>query len=477
MGVSFESATALARMLRDRRISSVELLQETLAAYERYNDLVNAVVVTQIEQAFDQARQADQELSDGRIRGPLHGIPMTVKESFDWVGTPTTVGDPAFTGNFPETTAVPVQRLQAAGAIVYGKTNVPMHLADAQSFNDVYGTTNNPWALDRVAGGSSGGSAAALASGMTSLELGSDIAGSLRNPAHYCGVFGHKPTYRMVRSDGHGLPGTHADLDIQVVGPMARTAADLDLAMGILAGDAYRRTSGGRTLANFRVAVVLESPFLRQDPELTEQLRTGIDVLTDAGLTVKLDARPDLDAERTVDVHMLLLRAATGAAKPVAPRAADITADLERFRAGARDRPAFEARGHDLSYREWWELHNERERERAVWAAFFRRYDLLLCPTSASAAPAHDHRPDRFAPSPSAQHGVRHEPLYWALWPGVAYLPSTVVPFGLTRSGLPCGLQIVAPHGADALGIQFAGLVEQTLGGFQPAPLMSSGRP
>lgn len=471
--VTFASARTQERMIREGQISAVELFDASINMVERFNAVINAVVCTQIERAREDALKADEELRRGVTRGPLHGLPITVKESFNWEGSPTTLGDPRFVNNIADYTAVAVKQLQRAGAIVYGKTNVPLHLAEAQSFNDIYGTTNNPWDLARTVGGSSGGSAAALASGMTSLELGSDIAGSVRNPAHYCGVFSHKPTFGLISQEGHGLPGSPAAMDISVVGPMGRSAGDIDLAMSVLAGANYRSSGGARSLSDFRVGVVLESPFLTQDPELTEHLQEGVSALQAAGLNATFDAMPDFDLEHYFDVNVLLLRAATGSAKSTLPPEEKLAFDLARFYAGDRDRPAMEARGYSLTHREWWHLNNERELERQSWARYFTQYDLLLCPTSPSAAFKHDHRPDRFEGKILPGSTKREEPLFWALWPGVAYLPSTIAPTGLTRSGLPCGIQIVAPHGQDALSIQFAALVEQVLGGFRPAPMLT----
>jgi len=200
--LAFAPALSLASKIRRREISALELLEFYLQRVEKYNPSLNAVILIQREKAQQRAKSADTALARGEVWGPLHGVPMTVKERFDWVGSPSTWENPVYKHNYPQRDAVAVERLQAAGAVIFGKTNVPLMLADWQSFNEIYGTTNNPWDLTRVPGGSSGGAAAALAAGLTGLELGSDIGASIRNPAHYCGVFGHNRRMASFQSRG-----------------------------------------------------------------------------------------------------------------------------------------------------------------------------------------------------------------------------------------------------------------------------------
>ena len=245
MEPAFESATSLAARLRERRIGCLELLDHFIARVERFNPDLNAIVVFDFERARERAREADAALARGEVWGPLHGLPMTVKDSYDVAGLPTTWGVPELRDNVPATNAVAVERLLAAGAVIFGKTNIPYNLADFQSYNDIYGTTNNPWDLALVPGGSSGGAAAALAAGLTGLEAGSDIGGSIRNPAHYCGVYGHKATWGVLPLRGHAKPGVLAPTDISVIGPLARDAGDLALALDVMAGrTGSRRTAG-----------------------------------------------------------------------------------------------------------------------------------------------------------------------------------------------------------------------------------------
>ncbi|SVB67716.1 uncharacterized protein METZ01_LOCUS220570, partial [marine metagenome] len=202
----FASAIELAEKIKLREISAVELLDHFLDRVEKFNPMLNAIIWMDVDSARARARSADDALAKGEDWGPLHGVPMTVKEAFNLAGSPTTWGKPEMKDNIPKSNSVVVDRFLSAGAIIFGKTNVPIDLADWQSFNEFYGTTNNPWDIKLTPGGSSGGSAAALAAGMTGLEAGSDIGASIRNPAHYCGVFGHKPTLGIVPGDGHALP-------------------------------------------------------------------------------------------------------------------------------------------------------------------------------------------------------------------------------------------------------------------------------
>ena len=212
-----------AAAIRAGRISSRDHLELLLDRVERLNPPLNAVVTLDAERARREADAADRALAEGRDLGPLHGVAMTIKDSFQTIGMRTTSGAPELSGHIPEVDAVPVARLRAAGAVVFGKTNLPIYAGDTQSYNAVFGQTNNPWNLERTPGGSSGGSAAALAAGFTPLELGSDIGGSIRGPASTCGIFGHKPSYGIVPALGQipGPPGTLTQADIAVAGPMA----------------------------------------------------------------------------------------------------------------------------------------------------------------------------------------------------------------------------------------------------------------
>nr|XP_061840637.1 indoleacetamide hydrolase-like [Nerophis lumbriciformis] len=481
MNICLQSAQAQAAAVASGEISAVELLEATVDRYERLNPAINAVVVTQLDVARERASAADAATAAGESWGPLHGVPMTIKEAWDWVGSPSTSGHEELVDWRPERNSEAIDRLLAAGAVIYGKTNLPVSMADWQTFNPVYGTTSNPWNTDLIPGGSSGGSAAALAAGLTALEIGSDIGASIRNPAHYCGVFGHKPTYGLVPIAGHGNPGSPTMLDIGVGGPMARYASDLSLGLDTMAGasgldargwnlelPAPRRTNPQQ----LRVAVMLESDCcVVQDGELTNQLAATVAALGELGVSVDYDARPDIDLEQAHRNYMMLLRSATGSEYPA--DAYDAQAEhARRWHGGDRDYRAVAAAGISLSHWEWARYHRAREEDRLAWDSFFDDYDLLLCPTAASAAYPHDHEGER-ADRTIAVNGGQQSTVDQLFWAGLScgvYLPGTVAPAGLTASGVPCGLQIVAGHLRDRESIAFASFMERELGGYQIPP-------
>src|ERR1700756_2354379 len=400
---AFASATQLASEIRDRRIGCVELLDFYLARAERHNPTLNAIVVWQVDQARESARAADAALARRERWGPLHGISMTVKESFNVTGLPTTFGNPLLKDNIATGNAFMIDRLLQAGAIIFGKTNVPYMLADAQSYNDIYGTTNNPWDPTRSPGGSSGGEAAALAAGLSALGAGSDIAGSLRNPAHYCGVYGHKPTWGLISTRGHAPPGIMTPTDISVVGPMARHAEDLDLALRALAGPDLLQQAAWRVelppqrrrrLGEFRVAVWASSPLCRIDASVSDLFDRAVNAIVRAGATVDDDARPEIADEEHHRLFMLLLRAAT------ASRMRDEDFLRQQEIAGTltdddtSDRAAV-ARGATLLHRAWGSANEARTKLRYTWHKFFKRFDVLLTPVAATAAFPHNRNPNR----------------------------------------------------------------------------------
>jgi amidase len=288
LDIPFRSATQLAAMIRQKDIGCREVLDLYLDRIDRHNPRVNAIIFQDVDAARQRAERADRALANGEVWGPFHGVPMTIKESYDVVGMPTTWGIPALQDNYPSANAWSVDRLLNAGVVLFGKTNVPLNLADWQSFNAIYGTTNNPWDVTRVPGGSSGGSAAALAAGLTGLEAGSDIGASIRNPAHYCGVYGHKPTYGIVSPRGQALPGVVAQTDISVVGPLARSADDLATALLAMAGPDHIDGIGWQlhlpgptktSLRDYKVGVVYSDPEAEVDLEVQDRLRALVEFL------------------------------------------------------------------------------------------------------------------------------------------------------------------------------------------------------
>ena len=476
----FQTATELAARIQAREISATDLLEHVLARVEAHNPALNAIIWQDAEAARGRAREADAALARGENWGSLHGVPLSLKESYQVAGSPTTWGVPDLADNITDTTALAAQRLIDAGAIFFAKTNVPIYLADWQSYNAIYGTTNNPWDVTRTPGGSSGGSAAALAAGLTALEAGSDIGASIRNPAHYCGVFGHKPTWGIVPPRGQAMPGVVAPADISVIGPMARGAADLDLALDVMSGPDLLDDAGWRlelppprktALKDFRVAVKLSDPNSEVDTAYADKLQALVEALAKAGATVNDNAHPEVDTVRLHEVYILLLRAATSSRIPDDEMAswADIAAA-----AGADDTSyvAQMARGNTLSHRDWLILNNERHRMRFAFDAFFKDWDILLCPPAASAAWPHDQKGERHnrTISVNGRDVPTTDQLFWAGFSGVVFLPSTVGPAGLV-DGLPVGYQAIAGHGQDRTAIAFAQALETELGiGFVAPP-------
>lgn len=476
----FKSALELGRLLRARKISAKELLQACLDQYARHNARINAIILTDIDSAMRFASAADRRLAKGKALSLFDGVPMTAKESFDWAGKPSTWGDPALRDNVARKDAVALRRMTDAGAVMYGKSNVPLLLADWQSFNQVYGTTNNPWDITRTPGGSSGGAAAALASGMTPLEIGSDIGASIRNPAHYCGVYGHKPTYGVVPYRGHLMPGSVSISDITVAGPMARSARDLTAMMQVLMGSEGIEQRGlhfslpkarQKSLKEFRVAIKLESPVCEVDQPLQNLLQKLGEFLKKRVKKISYDAAPAFDDAEAYENYITLLRATS--TKRMSDE--DIAAAAAKARAldpTDKGYVAMMTRAFGLSHGAWLRANERRHQLRQLWDQYFDDWDVMLCPAAASAAWPHD------------QKGERHERLipvngkmvstidqrFWAGYSCNFYLPSTVAPMGLTPEGLPCGVQIIAREYGDYTALRFAELLEKEYGGFVSPP-------
>jgi amidase len=474
----FRSAVELAAEIRGKRVSCRELLEGYLARIDRYNGKLNAVIATTLEKARKRADDADAALARGEIWGPLHGVPMTVKESYDVVGLPTTWGAPEFKDRIASRNALAVDRLMAAGAVVFGKTNVPLMLADWQSYNAVYGTTSNPWDPTRTPGGSSGGAAAALAAGLTGLEAGSDIGSSLRNPAHFCGIYAHKPTWGVVSPRGHAVDGRVAYSDISVVGPMARSATDLEIALAAMAGPDEIDGQGWRVdlprthherLSDFRVAVLLSVPHAEVDDAVQAGVQSVADALAKAGARVNGHARPDID---TLEVHRLFRRL-LGAAMSGRQPDETFRRNLDRSKTLAPDdfsSTAQNLRAATLHHRDWLVSNEARHKIRLKWAEFFNDYDVLICPAVTTVAFPHNHVGEPFERAHVVNGKDRPiaEQLFWAGYSGLFYLPSTVAPAALTPQGLPTGVQIIGRQYGDLTCIRLARLLEREYRGFVP---------
>jgi amidase len=475
----FRSAKELAADIRRKRIGCLELLDLYLSRVEKHNPALNAIVVTDVEGARKRARSADRALARKQMWGPLHGVPMTIKESYDVAGMPTTWGIPAAKDNLPPRNALTVDRFLGAGVVLFGKTNVPIFLADYQSYNAIYGTTNNPWDLSRSPGGSSGGAAAALAAGLTGIEAGSDIGSSIRNPAHYCGVYGHKPTFGIVPQHGQTL-GRAAETDINVLGPLGRSAEDLEIGLAVMAGPDEIAAAGyklalpaprQKALRDFKVAVMLTDPNSEVDAEVQEKVQAVADFLARKRAKVNDKARPDIDTGEAQRTYIHLLRSATSPRQTQeefeknAQIARDLSATDESYYARMQ-------RANTGSHRDWLAFNETRHKMRLKWAKFFKDYDLLICPAAASAAFPHDQQGERWERTIEVNgHRVpTTDQIFWAGYSGMAYLPSTVAPAGLTRAGLPVGVQIIGPQYGDRVCIQMARLLEREYRGFVPPP-------
>ena len=474
--VAFLPAVELAGMIRRRELGARELLEHYLERIERHAEL-NAVVTLDAERALAAADEADRN----EPAGPLHGLPITIKDQFETEGLLTTCGAELWAKHVPERDAVTVARLKAAGAIVFGKTNLPAFAGDLQSFNDLHGTTVNPWDAARTPGGSSGGSAAALAAGLTSLELGGDLAGSIRVPASWCGVYGHKSSYGIVPTRGTlpSPPGALTAPDLAVLGPMARGADDLELALSILAGPGEWDAPAWRlelppprhdSLHGYRIAVWSDDPAYPVAAEVRERIEAAADALERAGARVDREARPELELADVVRLRQWL----TDAVRSGGLSDEELASAVERAGAGPPDRDDRAARtnrGVTQRHREWLRANERRARLRARWADFFREWDVLLCPAVQVPAIPHDHRPQRERTFDLEGAGQPYWDLAaWISLAGVAYLPSTVAPAGRTSAGLPVGVEIIGPYLEDRTTIDVARRLAAEIGGFEPPP-------
>jgi len=478
--LAFRPATELAAAIKSREISSTELLECYLDRIERFNPGLNAVVTLDVERARREAGEADSRLAQGVPVGPLHGLPMTVKDSLETRGMRTTCGAPQLAGYVPERDAAAVARLRGAGAIVVGKTNLPMWAGDCQTYNEVFGTTGNPWDPARTPGGSSGGSAAAVAAGLSALELGSDLGGSLRIPAHWCGVYALKPSFGVVPSRGHipPPPGMLAQLDIGVLGPIARSADDLALCLPVIAGPDQADAAGWRlslppaperNITQWRVAVWPDEPGWPLDRAVAARLTAAADSLAAAGMRVE-EARP-VDLDRSLDLAQRLIQGGVGAMVPQ-PQYDALARRAAALAPGDGSPPARFARNTTQSARQLGQAKQEQLALRAAWADFFTRHDILLSPAMRTSAIPHDHNPDVDARTVTVNgEPVRYADQFaWLQAVGVACLPAVAAPAGLTADGMPAGIQIVGPYLHDHTVIAFSQILAELAGGFTPPP-------
>jgi amidase len=476
MDPTFLPATRLAALVRNREIGAVELLDHYISRTERLDPRINAVVVRDFDRARARAKALDSQADKS---APLFGVPTTVKESFDVQGLPTTRGHPEMKQQPVTVSSIAIRRLEAAGAVIFGKTNVPVDLADWQSYNPVYGTTSNPWNTDRTPGGSSGGSAAALAAGLTGFEIGSDIGGSIRVPAHFCGVFGHKPTFGLLPNYGDPVTSAAGGTDIAVIGPFGRSTADLIVGLDVLAGPDPDETAltlnlpapRFSSLKDLRVAVWTDQPGQVTDSDTVAAMQSLADRLQREGVAVSRIARPDFDPTAAYHLYLRLLDTAWSG------RSTDAQIELIRKRAAAlapddMNADAIMTRTVDMTHRAWLRLNEQRARWRRAWSAFFRDHDVLLCPSFSTAALPHRQDGTPFGRRIVVEgHDMNYGDLLF--WPGLTggyHLPATVVPMGLTPGGLPLGVQIAGPIYGDRITLAAAALLEQAGLNFNAPP-------
>ncbi|RSM36879.1 amidase [Amycolatopsis balhimycina DSM 5908] len=454
----FLTATEAAAEVRGGELTSRALTERLLARIDQVGPVVNAVVELRREEALRAAAEADAALARGDHAGPLHGVPMTVKESFNVAGMPTTWGNPDFARYVADWDATVVARLRAAGAIVVGKSNVHRMLEDfGQTVSGIHGRTRNPWNPARTPGGSSGGGAAALAAGLTYLEYGSDLVGSIRIPAGFCGVYGLKPTAGLVPQRGFQPPGPPALPSemtyLSAVGPLARSAGDLRTALRVTAGPEGEAAKAYRwelppprhtRLDGFRAGFVLDHPGAPVTGEVGAVLSDAVDALGRAGVKL-VEGWPDgvdpVRAAETFGFHVGLFFAHQQPDADFAPLTEVVARERERMAA------------------------------RAAWARYFEDVDVFLCPVGFTTAFPHDDRPfaDRMIATAEGERRYDDQ-VFWITHASLPGLPAVAAPAGLSRGGLPVGLQVLGPRFEDDTALTFAELAAEVAGGFTPPP-------
>jgi amidase len=483
--LALASAAEQAAAIAEGQISSEELVRAYLDRISAYNPNLNALVTMDAEAALAEARRRDRQLAAGGLAGPLHGLPISVKDALTVAGMRSTGGIPRYAEHVPDRDAEAVGRVREAGGVILGKTNMPTANADFQSRNPVFGISNNPWDRSRTPGGSCGGGGAAVAAGLSSLELGSEIGGSLRIPAHFCGLYAHKSSFRTCPMTGHIPPGPESpgrdvsEFDLAVIGGIARSSADLELLLQSLAGPPAEEARAwslvfppprATELEKFRIAAWFDDPFAPLDGEVGAVLDQFVDRLEAEGAEV--DRAPALPTglRNLHEVYEALLFAAFGGDPNnsiLSPQsAAYFLLHAARHPRGQASR----ARKYmEQKHKKWFDFDRHRFQLLAKWQPFFDSYDVLLMPITGTVAPPH-HNMDHNAWGRSITvNGRRRNYFEQSAWNGVANLlrsPATAVPAGRTKAGLPVGLQIMGPAYEDLTTLAFASCVEHRIGGF-----------
>jgi amidase len=485
--IAFWPATEQLAALRAGQISSAELLELYLSRINKHNGALNAIVTTDVDAALNAARAADAARSRGERLGALHGLPITIKDSYETAGLRTACGRPDLAEHVPTHDAEAVSRLRRAGAVILGKTNMPTGNQDVQASNPVFGRTNNPWDLTRSSGGSAGGGAAATAAGLTAFDYGSEIGGSTRIPAHFCGLFGHKVTWRSVPLVGHipngpGDPGRWAEIDMACAGVQVRGARDIIPALQATVGPLPRDGGFSYTLAppratalkDFRVAVWAEDPSCPVDSDVHAAIDGAVDALRGAGASVVTHpASIPVDLATSHPVFEKLVYGAFSVDRSTISVRSGMGMAARMFQRPAGD-AAKALRGVAQSHRSWLFADAARHEIREGWLRFFRDFDVLLLPVTSTAAPPHHNKDhDRWGRRILVDGVARSywDQVKWSALANVAGAPATTMPIATNGAGLPVGIQVMGPPGGDLTTVEFAALLTAIVGGHQvPLP-------
>jgi amidase len=481
--ITLASATHQLAALSRRDISAVELLGLHLERIARLDPALNAIVTLDAAAARAAAEASDARRARGEA-GALEGLPISIKDAFDVAGMRSTAGAKALKDRVPEVDAAAVARLRAAGAVIFGKSNVPVFSGDFQTANPVFGVTRNPWNPEDSPGGSSGGAAAAVAAGLSAFELGSDLGSSIRWPAAACGVFGLKTTWNLVSNWGMVPPLPEKRMarnaDLVVTGPIARSADDLELVLGVIAGGREPGSPSPVALAEprrtsadgLRVALWLDDPVAKADASVRAGVIRAARLLEAQGAVIDEAARPGFSFAEAFEVFALINHAIVAHGLPPHIRAR-IQAMAAGFSAGDLSHLALQARGVRMTPGLYQQVSNRRLAIRGQWARFFERYDVVLCPPAPVAHLPHDAEPDVHKRRLIVDGEQRPylDFLHWASLATGADLPAAVAPMGLSREGKPVGVQIIGPAGHDLGVIAVARMLEAITGGFRAPPL------
>jgi amidase len=478
--LAFAPASEAAKAVARGDVTALDLMRATLERVERYNPKVNAIITLLAEEAIEAAEQADELAKTGEELGPLHGVPVTVKDCFEIKGVRTTAGSRAFVNHVSAYDSAPVERLKAAGAIIIGHTNVSEMAFDWQSYNDIFGTTNNPWNLALTPGGSTGGGAAALAAGLTFLEVGSDVGGSIRVPSHFCGLYGHKPSLGTVSARGHIPPAPGSPVGepvFSVAGPMARSADDLLLALKILGGvDGEAAKAWSWTLPEprkkkldyYHIGYTLDDPTCRTSSEVKATLTKMIKMLKEVGVEVEEGCPGGVEPRRLFEDYRYIRYASSAGAHSEA----EISALLKGESVDDGSDEYVAAHAYVSGVKEFQDALWRRVQAQEAWRDYFGAFDAFLTPVAFVPAFPHIHTmPMKNRVLQTSEGARRYEDLrFWISLATLCGLPATTAPVGFTAVGLPVGVQIIGAFLEDATTIDLAGKIGEVAGGFHAPP-------